>query len=300
MKTTLCALTFLLISFLAQAQEDALSVIVLKNGKEERVWITAVSEKNIEYKINEVAVNRKRVAIADTESIYFYEPKSFSDAMDLFQSYDYTGAQTLFKEVRESYKNLENLPGNYSTSAGYYEIECTRRKGDIPGMTALLKDYLSGALLRKDHKTQMELYPMWQAITKKEWPRLNNMTSGLLEEEGKWTKNQLAQIYYGKGLSLEGAGETTQALNALNAAMTADVSASAEVPKLALLACLRVLKADEGVQQARKLFGTSDEKSSSNGHRLLLEGVALCKLWKSSMGSGRPLPEEFGEFFPAQ
>ena len=259
-----------------------------------QVWILAASATNIEYKDTINSIDRERMARALIDSIYFYEPKAFKEAMELYKGRDYTGAKEGFAKVREEFKKIDDLPGNFSTLAGFYEIECARKLMDLEGMAALLEMYRPAALVRETNKNQLEIYSAWDAVRTKSWPRLISMTDEMLAQK-KWTGTQRAQIYYCRGLAHEGLEEPIKALNAFNGTFTADYTASEVLTKAAALACLRIIKNHEETKLAMKLFGTEDEDPNSTGYFLLQEAVALCDLWKVALGGGQPLPAEYQE-----
>jgi hypothetical protein len=279
----------------AVAPQDAMARVVLTDEGGQTIWITAASSTNLEYKVVKDSLNRKRVPRSSVEALYFFEPPEFAEALELFKNRDYKGALPKFTAVKEAFKRVDEIKGNYSTLSAFYELECARRAGDLEKLHALVEQYRSGSLEREDFKQQEEIYALWDAIRTKEWTRGATLAADMLEQK-KWTSSQLAQIFYCQGLALEGLEKSYAALNAFNGAMTADFTASHELTPQAALACFRIIDGLEEVDLARKLFGTEDENPNSTGHRLLLEAASMCSLWESALGAGQPLPEKYKEF----
>ena len=212
--------------------------------------------------------------------------------MELYESRDYKGAVEKFAACKEAFKAVDDLPGNYGTLAGFYELECCRKTFDLEQLKQLLDAYQFGSLVRENHRNQLEIYALWDAVRTKSWPRLDSLAKTLLGEK-KWVAEHLAQIKYCQGLALEGLDRTTDALIAFNGAFTADYTASEQITTRAAAGCLRILQADPEVKLAMKLWGTEDEDRNSTGYALLQEGVALAELWKHALGGGKPLPSEY-------
>jgi hypothetical protein len=269
--------------------------IIIKEDDAEKVLIEAASATNIQFIMREGALNHQRVSRGALVGIYFYEPDLFKQAIRLYKNRDYKAAQPKFAECREAFAKIDDLQDNYSTLAGFYEIECTRKLGDLEGMTQLMDNFRPGALVREEHKNQMEIFTLWDAVRTKSWRRIIADTPDMLAQN-KWTGTQLAQIYYCRGLAFEGSEETSKALNAFNGTITADYTASEELTRKATVNCLTILKDHEEVQLAMKLYGSKDEDKNSTGYLLLQEGVALCELWDKALGGGKPLPAEFQTF----
>jgi hypothetical protein len=95
------------------------------------VWITAASALNIEYKTTPQGLNRTRMSRASINSIYFFEPPIFKEATELYESRDYQGAREKYALCRAAFKAVDDLPGNYGTLAGYYELESCRKLFDL-------------------------------------------------------------------------------------------------------------------------------------------------------------------------
>ncbi len=278
---------------------DAHSVIVYttKSGVEDvaPIWIIAASPLNIEYKTTEQSLNRVRKPRAEIKSIYFYEPPIFKEATELFESRDYKGAREKFALCKAGFKALDDLPGNYGTLAGFYELESCRKMFDLEALKQRLDNYQFGSLVRENHRNQLEIYGLWDAVRTKSWPRLDSLATKLLAEK-KWIGEHLAQIKYCHGLALEGVDRPTDALNAFNGAFTADYTASEELTKKAASSCLRIIKSHPEVKLAITLWGTEDEDPNSTGYVLLQEGLSLCKLWNKALGGGQALDPEFAFF----
>lgn len=297
MKKLLLSSLFLIASLAKLTAADAQSLLVYtepvnKQDDVMKVWITAASSTQIEYKTTPQSLNRDRILRSQVKSVYFFEPPIFKEATELFESRDYRGAREKFAECRVAFKSLDNLPGNYGTLAGFYELESCRKMFDLEALKKLLDAYQFGSLVREHHRNQLEVYAVWDAVRTKSWPRLDALAKQVLEEK-KWIGEHVAQIKYCHGLALEGLNRPTDALIAFNGAFTADYTASEELTHAAALSCLRVIKGHEEVKLAMSFWGTDDDDPNAPGYLLLLEGVALCDLWTKSLGGGQKLPSEY-------
>jgi len=280
----------------ASIEAAELAEVVLVTGEDaDKVFLIAASERLIEYTRVKGGLNRHRMLRAEIDAIYFYEPPLFAEALELYEGRDYAGARKKFAECREAYKAIDELPGNFSTLAGFYMLECCRKMRDLGTLKELLDDFQSGPLTREVHKNQEKVYILWDAVRTEGWSRLVGLADEFLEDK-EWTGEQLAQIYFCKGQALEGLDRPIEALNSFNGAFTADRAASEGITRDAALACLRIYKNHEEVQLAIKLWGTEDEDPESPGYLMLQEAVSLCELWKKALGGGQPLPNEYAVF----
>lgn len=291
MKTLLSLVLFAALSSSLWAV-SAKAIIVMED-EPMVVWITGASATQIVYKKPEAAIDRTRVARSTLLSVFFYEPEEFKEAKRLFENRDYAGAKEKFKACAEDFKSLEEIPGNYSSLAGYYQLECCRIEEELEELAQLLEEYRSQpSLVREAQKRQFEVYIAWDAVRTKSWPRLVALTRDMLAQD-VWTGTQLSQIYYCRGLAFQGLDQAVEALNAFNGAFTADFTASTKITQKATLNCLRIISGHEEVKIAMGHFGTEDEDPKTDGYGLLQEGIVLCELWKKALGAGQPLPSEF-------
>lgn len=264
-----------------------------QEGRGSNIWIEAASEKTIRYREKQNNLNRIDVPLRKV-SVLFYTPPEFSAALELFENRNYEEAKPAFVVAREKYKFTEDVPGNFSTLAGFYEIECARILGNYEEIETLFDKFKPGPLLMETHKTQIELYPLYGAIRSEDWSRLNI----LCEEWGeKYVPGGLrAQIEYAHGLALQGLAQPENALIAFNKAMVADYGASSRLVRKAALACFGIYDQHPEVQLARKLHGTPDENPNSAGALLLAEAASLVEMWNTALGRGEALPDEYKAF----
>ncbi|MCP4731938.1 MAG: hypothetical protein QF405_14445 [Roseibacillus sp.] len=300
MKKLILGTIFLFVCVVRLTAADALSLIgytepVSKQDDIMKVWITAASSTQIEYKTTPQSLNRNRIKRSEVKSVYFFEPPIFKEAMELYESRDYRGAREKFAACKEAFDKLDNLKGNYGTLAGFYELETCRKMFDLESLKKLLAVYQFGSLAREHQRNQLEVYAVWDAVRTKSWSRLDALAVEVLEKK-KWVGEHVAQIKYCHGLALEGLGRDTDALIAFNGAFTADYTASEELTQAAAVACLRIIKANEEVKLAIQLWGTEDEDPNSPGYFLLQEGLAMCDLWKKALGGGKALPSDYTFF----
>lgn len=275
------------------AGQELATALLGKDGNADKVWIEAASDKTIRYRENPNSLNRIDVPIRSV-SVMFFTPPEFADALEFFENRDYEKAQPAFTKARDKYKFVEDVPGNFSTLAGFYEIECARKLGNYEELEALMSKFKPAPLLLETQKTQIEVYPLYNAVRSEDWARLN-----ILCEE--WADRKVpgsirAQLEYCHGLALEGLGRLEDALIAYNKAFVADYTASEILTKKAALACFRVYEKHPAVELARKLHGTPDENPNSTGALLLGEAAALVEMWNTALGRGDKLPDEYKAF----
>ena len=204
MKKLILGIFFLILSLVRISAADALALIVYEepvNGQDDmmKVWITAASGSNIEYKTTPQSLNRNRIrrdkaeGLPFVKSVYFFEPPVFKEAVQLFESRDYRGAREKFAECKEAYDKLDNLKGNYGTLAGFYELETCRKMFDLESLKKLLDGYQFGSLVRGHQRDQLEVYAVWDAVRTKSWARLDS----LAKDNPKAMQGYRIQIYFG-------------------------------------------------------------------------------------------------------
>ena len=198
------SLTLLIASAAKVAAADAMAVIsyiepISKQEDVLKVWITAASTTQVEYKTTPQSLNRTRLKRSAIKSIYFFEPPVFKEAMDLYESRDYRGARDKFSECKTAYDKLDNIKGNYSTLAGFYEMETCRKIFDLEALNKLLDVYQADTLQREHQRNQLEVYAVWDAVRTKSWARLDALATEIVVKK-QWIGEHLAQIKYCHGL----------------------------------------------------------------------------------------------------
>lgn len=275
------------------AQDLVPAFLINRDGIGRPVFIEAASEKTIRYRTEAQSLNRKDVRTSSV-NIVFYTPPSFKEAKAAFDSRDYKTAREKFAATREQYRHVDDLKGNYSTLAGFYELECARKLEDYEGLEALLSKFQPGPLVHEHHKTQMSIYPLYNALRTEDWSRLLTLCD---EFSGRELPGSLrAQIEYCRGLALEKQEQLDDALIAYNKAFVCDYAASEVIARNAALGCFRIYSAHPEVQLAQKLHGKPEENPNSNGAFLLAEAASLVSLWDKALGAGEPLPDDFKSF----
>lgn len=267
--------------------------IIYHADRVERVWIGDADKSQILYYTTERGVDVQRLAISKAQSIWLMEPPAYTAALEAFQGRRYEEALEGFQAVSREYEKLYELPDNHGALAYFYSMECLRKLERLEELSKAVESINPAArdsLTRPYHKTQFELYAMWDAIRTKSWDRVELIANERLGQ--KLPGFQRAQAGYGLGLALEGQGKTIEAINAYDIAMTADSGTSEVVAKNAAENAMRLYLQDEGVKLAQKLYGTPDEDPRSQGAARLNEAVAVMKLYEISLGGGEALPGE--------
>lgn len=280
----------------AAAQSKEPRALIMTDDDTFPAFIVASSAKNLRYREKETSTVFKNLRLASI-NVYFLEPAEFTEAIGLYRSRDYQAALASFKVCAATYSKVDEVPGNYSSLATFYQMECHRKLGDLESLMSMVEAFSPGPLLREQHLAQIEIYKVfWDAVRTKAWPRIVAIASDTDWVERKLSGGLRAQVAYCTGLALEGVNEPIKALNAYNGSFVADFAASEVLTRKAALACLRILKTHEDVALAIKLFGTEDYDENSNGALLINEGIALVKLWGKSLGGGEKLPDEYKMF----
>ncbi len=275
-------------------QQEA--VLIYHQDKVERVWIGDANKAQILYYETEKGVDSKKLAISKPQSIWLMEPPAYTAALEDFQGRRYEQALEGFRAVREEYKNLIELPDNHSSLAAFYAMECLRKLERFDELAKAREEFQPDdreSLTRSYQQTQLELYPMWEALNAKSWDRLEGIARTHLDK--KLPGNQRAQVGYALGVALEGQKRPFEALDSYNLAITADAGGSEVVAANAAERAMRLYLEDENVKAAKRLHGTPEEAPGSTGAARLREAGALSKLYQATLGGGRTLPPELAE-----
>lgn len=293
--TAALALTATVGSLVAQG-DSSLQALLMTEKDTFKGYIVAADKRNILWKETENSTTRRKAGLLTT-TVYFLQPAEFTEAMELYKSRNYKDAQAKFSACYEKYKSVRTVKGNYSTLAGFYEMECARRLEDLDGLAALYEKFDPENLLHEYHKTQYKIYGVfWDAVRTKSWPRLDGLVMDDEWRKARLPGNLRAQIAYCHGLALEGMKKPVKALNAYNGAFVADFAATEEIAKKAALNCMRIISAHPDVKLAMDLYKTEDYSDDSSGAFLIKEGTALLSLWEKTLGSGEKVPEQYKIF----
>lgn len=303
MRTFLCAAILPLSSLMVAAQTElakpvsAEALMIHEDGTFEPIWIISATKSQIRYQGSAVDTDSTDMMISKAKSIYILEPKEFTKAIDLFQAHKYDEAKPKFAALKDRYKFMQAMPGNFSALSAFYEMECMRRLGDLEGLSAASQKFIKDPLQRENQAKQVEAYVIWDAVRTKSWQRVDALckewTADKERTAGRLPNFIRAQIGYCHGLALEGLKKPVAALNAYNTAITADSGASEEITRQAALNIMRIHKADPGVELAIKLWGTVDDNKTASGRARLLEASAMAAIYQKFLSGGTPLPAEF-------
>ncbi len=271
-----------------------------KGTTQDDVYIISYKARTILYKGSLKDLNRMKIGMSKLESVYFYEPKIFKEAMRLYNGRKYAEAKVKFAECRDAFKSVDQMPNNYSSLAGFYVLECCRRMLDLDALAQEQGKLIKKTLTRQSQLDQLEVNDLWEAVRAKSWERLNRLAKSW--ENRKVTGAQRAQISYCHGLALEQLAKKnpeliTKALNAYNRVLSADFTASTELVIPAANNALRVYYSDPQVQRAMKVWGSEDENKNSAGRQRLLEANSLVKLYKQAgFEAVKPLSADYKKF----
>lgn len=287
----------------SHAQDDgnlAKARIFFSDQSQEDVIALSYRNGTLTYKLTPQDLNRVQVRAPRLESIYFKEPKIFSEAMSLYNGRKYAEAKEKFAECEKLFRPLDSAPNNYATLGGFYKMECSRRLFDLSALSQEMEKFSKKGLTREPHLQQLEVNAFWEAVRLKDWNRLDRLAQAWRKR--KVTGGQRAQISYCHGLALENLARKnpeliSRALNAYNVTLSADFTASIELVVAAAGNALGLYDRDPAVQQAIRFWKTEDENPNSTGYLRLLEAHSLVKLYKQAgFESVKPLPEAYTKF----
>ena len=105
MKRLIFSITLLIASASRLVAADAMGVIIYTEpvSKQEdvlKVWMTAASTTQLEYKTTPQSLNRTRIKRSSVNSVYFFEPPIFKEAMDLSGWIDAKELNLHYEKVR--------------------------------------------------------------------------------------------------------------------------------------------------------------------------------------------------------
>jgi len=258
-----------------------------KDGAGIRVWITAVDAEAIRYTTTPRSADKKEIAMAGVQSVHLFTPLEMTEALVLFHARNYDEAKVKFAAVKEGFKDLAGMPANPSSAAGFLELECLRKSGNLEGLAKAFESFDRRGLLQENQLRQLDLYAMWETLRVKDWPKTEEVAKAHLTE--RLPGYQRAQAEYCHGAALEGQGKDSAAIDAYQRAMTADAGASEGIARDAALRALRIYRKDAEVIAAMTA-------GAGPGKRKLLEAAGLAEIYEFSLGSGVPLPAELREF----
>ncbi len=219
---------------------------------------------------------------------------AFTAAMDFYQGRKYQEAKAAFEQLPQ----VPTADPETVALAGFYEMECLRKLGDLDGLAKALGGASRNASLGANRLLQLEINPLWELLRTKQWERLDQ--SAQLISRQRLSGDQRAQVAYCRGQALENLARPLEALNCYNIAMTADAGASEEVARPAALGVLRIHLADPEVQAVLTASNPSGANAESHGNLWRREAAGVAKLFELTLGTGTPLPAEFAVFLRAK
>lgn len=271
--------------------QQAPALLIYEDGTSDNAYIVAATRSEIRYRPTPQAIDTTDMKLSEVQTVYLLEPKMYREAMELYQSRKYAEAKDLFVKVKEMFKPTAALDNNYSTLAGFYELECMRRLGDLEGLAKGVEVFRKDGLMREHHLKQLEIYMFWDALRTKSWQRLVSLGEARLQE--KLPAYQRAQVAFCVANAYEALKQSSKALNAYNMAMVADLGATEEIAEQSAIAIMRIHQASPEVQLAIKLWGTPDENKNSTGFLNLQEAASVAALYNLTLGGGKKLPSTF-------
>lgn len=281
--------TWILAAPLAAAPAPV-AALVKTNGSGQTLWITGSDEQNLIVKDRPDAAETRKLPRAEIKGLHVFPSPAMAEAQALFAGGSYMAARAKFSALREEFKGLAGIDGNPSAEAAFMELECLRKSGDLEALAKALESFDRRGLTRESQRRQLDLYATWDAVRRKDWPKVENSARESLKDR-LLPGTQRAQAAYCLGQALEAQDKPQEAIDAYQTVLVADGGVSIEIMREAVLRSLRVYRKDAAVLAAMKNPGME-----SPGHQRLLEAAVLAGLWETLPGSAAALPADLAEF----
>ncbi len=270
------------------------ALLVKADAEPRKVWLVSADKELLRFHESESSSTVVEMKRSELAAVDVLEPPDYVNALVLYRGRRYEEAKAAFIAVRDRFQPLATLSNNPGTLAGFYELECMRRLGDLEGLAKGLQGFAKGPLTRETQLHQLELDLLWDAARAKNWEQLETLARE--RSNSRLPADQRAQIAYCRGLALEGLNKPAEALSAYATAMTADGWASEEIARQSALRVLAIHKADPEVAEAAKHWDPKNADPADKGRARLLEAAAVARLFELTLGAGVPLPAEYKEF----
>lgn len=296
----LLPLTFSLAFCSSAVAKDAPARLLGKKGSNQDVLIIQYKNNAVLHRASEKDQNKDSTSMSTLEGIYFYEPASYTKAMNLYKERKFSEAKKAFAKCEADFKSVDTVKGNYSTLSGFYRLECSRRMFDLKTLGAEQSRFRQQPLDHKMHTVQLELNILWEAVRLKDWARLDKLAVKWARDE--ISNSQLAQVAYCHALALEQLGldepaQMKEAIVKYNQAMVADHTLSIELVTSAAEKLLNIYSNDPKVKTARDLWGTEDEEVNSDGYASLISANTLVATYQvAGFENFKPLSAKHVEF----
>ncbi len=275
--------------------------LLYTDGSHDDVFVIKYKAGVVTYRTDMRSLNILQAKKPKLESVYFYEPKVFSEAMGLYRAKNYGEAKSKFAECELEYKPFDTIANNYATLAGFYKLECSRRSNDLEALSADLEKYRKDGLTRDSHFQQIEVYALWEAVRLKEWARLDRLALS-------WTERKVpfelrVQIEYCHALALdelakEDPSRFEDLIDAYNRVLTADATASIDLVLKAANSLLRIYANDADVKFVMENWDPSADRASLPGDQKLMQAVSLMRYYRQvGFDDIEPLSAEYEKLF---
>lgn len=262
----------------------------------EDVFLVAASDTKIRFQRTEFGASTEDMLREDVQTIFFFEPDLFTTAKRTYDLGNYEQALGEFRTCKKEFERLNNIPGNYSSLAGFYEMECLRRLGRYPELKDARLNFNPEGLRRQTMRDQIELYRMWEQLGDESWRALASSGS----ERIFVTRNpsHRVQVAYCTGVAQVNMLQPLLALDSFAVAMTADGGASADLARESAIQSLDIYLKDEVTTLAREqeTSGSDDFNPAGVGALRLAQAGSIITVFENSFGIGHTLPERFEVF----
>lgn len=296
MKTFTKALLIAAFAASPLSAKPAPAKLIIDDTDFEDVFLVAASDTKVRFQRSEFGQSTEDMEREFIQSIYFIEPDEFAAAKRTFDLGDYETALKQMQAVKREYRTLNNLPGNYSSLAGFYEMECLRNLGRLTELKEARLNFDPTGLTRQYQREQIDLYRLWEQMADESWRSLANTAPDLALSTR--VSGLRAQYGYLGGMGMMNASQPIKALNSFAIAMTADGGASKKIARESAIQSLEILLADESTTFAREqeAAGAEDYNPQSVGALRNVQAGAVITVYENSFGIGYPLPEKFEVF----
>ena len=122
--SALVALGMAGISYAQQGGRVALEAYLVRAGKgPQKLFVLGGKPANFNFVQTIQSTQTRQGKLTGGASLYFLQPKEFVAAMDLYEDRKFSEAAAAFGDFAKKYAAFSEFKPNYTTLAGFYELE---------------------------------------------------------------------------------------------------------------------------------------------------------------------------------
>jgi hypothetical protein len=144
LRFTAALLSTLAMAAIAQTPFQTPALLIKEDGTVQRAFLVSATKSQLTYRETAVATEAANARVLDYKTIFLYEPREFTEAMDLFQARKYQEAKEKFVSVKDRFKPVYAVENSHAALAAFYELESLRKLGDLARQPDRLEPGLPG------------------------------------------------------------------------------------------------------------------------------------------------------------